>query len=113
MAAMRFIVPAELRHTTLGDQLSLNLRAALDRADVTLGEEFFWSGDRFKVRKLFDPNVVQPRVLELWLRTALDSAAAARLIDEIEILFDRYRREAGPGDQIYLVSVAAAPVARD
>lgn len=113
MAAMRFVVPAELRHATLGEQLSLNLRAALDRADATLGEEFLWSGDRFKVRKLHDPEITHPPVLELWLRTALDSAQAARLIAEVEALFDRYRREPGPGEQVYLVSVAAAPVTRD
>lgn len=113
MAALRFVVPAELRHATLGDSLALKLRDALDRADSTVGEEFFWDDGRFRVEKIADPEAIGLPVVELWLRAPLDSETAARLMAELEELVARYRRPVGAKDQAYLISVAAAPLPRD
>lgn len=104
----RYFVPAELRHTTIGSELALQLRKALDRAHAPGGELISWDDERFRVHKVADRSNGGRQSIELWGRAVLEPGDLPQLEREIRAVLDRYSRKV-PQDQDYLVHFAIAP----
>lgn len=108
--AKTFYVPSHLCLVMPGDNLSVELRANLERARRSnYGEGMLYSYEPDvgpRMRRLQDG--ASANATEIWSVLKLSTAQAGRLAEEMRALIGRY--EAGPGKGIsYLIHAAVAP----
>lgn len=106
--ARTFFVPSELLGKMPGDEMTRQLRDALDRNQAlsVAGINFTHDGHRPCVFLIKD-HATQATAVELWLDVGLDNADAVNLIEELKALLDRYRVRDNANEPRYLVHMAA------
>lgn len=110
-AADAFLIPAAAMGRGVGDGLTAELRAALDRAEPLAGaSDLLVSLDEAGRPKLQRRGgTIDADACEYWRVLALSAAEARQLNRELRTLLRRYEGAPGPGKAFYLAHAALAP----
>lgn len=89
-----FVIPASMRHSTVGSALSDSVQHQLEHRDQAIGERFYFDGSRWRVEKLYAADSAgADRQEERWLIARLSAEQRDSLAREIAAIFERYGRE--------------------
>lgn len=113
-AADSFLIPAAAMGRRVGDGLTAELRAALDRAELLSGaSDLLISLDEAgRPRLQRRGGNVDADACEYWRVLSLSAAEARQLNGELRALLRRYEGSPGRGKTAYLAHAALAPRAR-
>lgn len=113
-AADSFLIPAAAMGRRVGDGLTVELRAALDRVELLSGASdlLISLDDAGRPRLQRRGGNVDADACEYWRVLSLSPAEASQLNRELRTLLRRYEGAPGRGKTFYLAHAALAPRAR-